>query len=271
MTSIRLLQDSITEHLVVEKRGAVAWITFNDPARHNAVSYAMWEGITTALAHLETDSEIRAVVLTGAGEKSFVSGANIKQFDDLRSGREAAQDYEVVAERAQLAIYNFSKPSLARIHGYCIGGGLNIALCCDIRIASAASQFSIPAGRLGLGYRLSALRNLVTVVGAAQALDIFLTGSRFGADEALQRGLVHLVTPREELDDRLGEKLAAIAANAPLTLKAGKFMVRQLQRLPSDIDLEACQTMLMQCFDSEDYEEGKRAFAEKRPPAFQGR
>ena len=156
----RILQDEITEHIVAEKRGAVGWLTFNDPQRHNAVSYAMWQAIPVVLDAFAKDPQIRAVVLQGAGGKAFVSGANISQFDTLRSGEEAVQEYERVAEAAQLALYDYDKPTLAYIQGYCIGGGLNIALCCDIRVASDDSTFAIPAGKLGLGYRLTAIRNL---------------------------------------------------------------------------------------------------------------
>lgn len=270
-TPQRILADRITEHLLVEKRGPFVWLTFNDPARHNAVSYEMWEGVAQALETLHADPEVLGLVFTGAGDKSFVSGANIKQFDDLRTGRAAAEAYELVAERAQLAIFNFPKPTLARIHGYCIGGGLNIALCCDLRVASENSQFSIPAGRLGLGYRLSAIRNLVTAVGPAQALEIFLTASRFNAQDALRRGLLHACVPYAELDSAVAERLTAIEGNAPLTLQAGKFMIRQLQKMSSEVDFGECQRLLMQCFASEDYAEGKRAFAEKRKPVFKGR
>jgi enoyl-CoA hydratase/carnithine racemase len=266
----RILQGSITDKIIVEKRGSAGWITFNDPDRHNAVSFDMWEAIPIALQALAQDARIRAVVLTGAGERAFVSGANISQFDNLRSGEEAVQAYERVAEAAQLALYDYDKPTIARIKGYCIGGGLNIALCCDLRVASDDSSFAIPAGKLGLGYRFTAIRNLVTAVGPANALEIFLTASRYKAGEAKELGLLHKVVAAPELNAVVDDYITKIGANAPLTLRAGKKMIRQFQRIGPDVDIEAMTRLVMECFESNDYREGRKAFAEKRPPEFTG-
>ncbi|OZI32355.1 enoyl-CoA hydratase [Bordetella genomosp. 10] len=271
MKAERLLQDRITENIIVEKRGNAGWITFNDPGRHNAVSYAMWEAIPLALDVFREDADIRVVVLTGAGEKAFVSGANISQFDQLRAGEQAVQAYERVAETAQLALYDYDKPTIARIRGYCIGGGMNIALSCDLRVASDDSSFAIPAGKLGLGYRMTAIRNLVTVVGAANALEIFLTANRYKAAQARELGLLHKVTAVAELDAAVEAYIAQIAANAPLTLHAGKKMIRQLQQLGPEVDQAAMTALVLRCFESDDYREGRKAFAEKRAPVFTGK
>lgn len=270
MTVERILQDRITDNLIVEKRGNAGWITFNDPGRHNAVSVAMWEAIPLALAALQEDPAVRVVVLTGAGEKAFVSGANISQFDKQRSGEEAVQAYEKVAEAAQMALYDHEKPTIARIKGYCIGGGLNIALCCDLRIAAEGSSFSIPAGKLGLGYRMTAIRNLVSAVGPARALEIFLTAARFDAAQASELGLLHKVVAAGELDAAVEDYIGKISANAPLTLRAGKKMIRQLEQLGPDVDMDAMTRLIMDCFESNDYREGRKAFAEKRAPVFTG-
>jgi enoyl-CoA hydratase/carnithine racemase len=259
------------QNLIVEKQNAVGWITFNDPAKLNAMSYEMWVGLQEALTRFEADDEIRALVLTGAGDKAFVSGANISQFEKLRTTSDAVAEYERVAEGAQHALYHFPKPTIAKIKGYCVGGGLNLALCCDIRIASQDSTLFLPAGKLGLGYRFSAIRNLVTTIGAANALDVFLSGRRFLAPEALQKGLVQLVAPNESFDQTVQEYVDRVVANAPLTLQVGKQMIREFQKLPADTDLELMRQLLQRCFDSEDYAEGKRAFAEKRTPNFRGR
>lgn len=265
------MSTATTEFVIVQKKGAVGHITFNDPAKHNAMSYEMWAAVEPALAAFEKDDEVKVVVLTGAGGKAFVSGANISQFDKLRTGADAVAEYERVAEGAQNALYNFIKPTVARIQGYCIGGGLNIALSCDVRIASADSSFSLPAGRMGLGYRFTAIRNLATVVGAANAMDIFLSARRFGADEAQRMGVVQFAVPNDGFDAFVDDYVGKIAANAPLTLQAGKKMIREFQKLPADSDLDLMRNIVLKCFESEDYKEGKRAFAEKRSPVFKGR
>jgi enoyl-CoA hydratase/carnithine racemase len=265
MTTTRLLQGEITDNLIIEKRDGAGWITFNDPARHNAMSYDMWVAIPNVIKMFEADDEVRVIVLTGAGGKSFVSGANISQFEKLRTAAEAVAEYERVGEEAQGSIYNTFKPVIGRIDG------LNLSLCCDVRIASDASSFAIPAGRLGLGYRLTAIRNLVTTVGAAQALDIMLSASRFTAKEAHAKGLVQHVVPVAELDKAVDEYIAKVVSNAPITLRAGKKAIREFQKVAPHIDIAGIKQMVLNCFASEDYQEGKRAFAEKRAPVFLGK
>ena len=259
------------DRLIVEKKAAVGWITFNDPAKLNAMSYDMWAGLQPALSAFAHDDEVRVVVLTGAGDKAFVSGANISQFDQMRTAADAVAQYERVAEGAQNALYNFPKPTIARINGYCVGGGLNLALCCDVRIASEGSIFFLPAAKMGLGYRFTAIRNLVTAVGPANALDIFLSARRFDAREALQKGVIQLAVASADFEQAVQDYIGKVAANAPLTMRVGKQMIREFQKLPSDTDLELMRELIQGCFDSEDYAEGKRAFAEKRAPQFRGR
>lgn len=271
MTRERLFHGEITEQLVVERDGHTGWITFNDPSKHNAVSFDMWAAIPKALEAFENDIDIRSVVLTGAGEKAFVSGANISQFDALRTGVSAVEEYEIVAEKAQMSIQNFSKPIIARINGYCIGGGMNIALCCDIRLASETSVFSIPAARLGLGYRFTAIQNLVRATGVANALDIFITASKYNALEAKEKGLIQSVCAPAELDALVDGHLQKINSNAPITVAVGKKMIRALSDRFVDIDQDEMKALVLQCFESDDYKEGKVAFSEKRLPQFKGR
>lgn len=267
----RILQDDICEQLIVEHTEQTGWITFNDPARHNAVSFDMWAGLSAALEAFEKDPDIRSVVLTGAGEKSFISGANISQFGALRTSREEVDEYERVSESAQVGLRRFPKATIARVNGYCIGGGAGIALSCDIRVASTDAIFAIPAARLGLGYRFSALQTLVRVVGTANALEIMLTASKMSATEAKERSIVNVVVDSSALDATVDEYLTKINANAPLTMRASKHMIDLLASQRADIDIEAMKEMVRACYASDDYQEGKAAFAEKRQPRFVGR
>jgi enoyl-CoA hydratase/carnithine racemase len=251
------------------KDGAIGWMIFNNPARHNAVSVGMWEAIPKVLDDFAADPQIRVVALMGAGEKAFVSGADISQFESQRSGPEAVQRYEEIAEGAQLRLQTFDKPTLAMIRGYCLGAGLNIANVCDLRIAAEDARFGIPAAKMGLGYRASAMKNLVDVVGAARAREIMITARQFSAAEAKEMGLVHRVAPGAELEKSTREYCELIAGNAPLTMRAAKRIIREV--VSSEYDAVLCKSWVKECFDSADYAEGRKAFMEKRKPVFAGR
>jgi enoyl-CoA hydratase len=249
---------------------AVLHIRFNNPAKHNALTMDMWEGLPRLLQQAESDDNVRLVVFSGEGDKSFISGADISQFEDLRAAKEAVKRYEQTAESALQGIYEFAKPTIACIRGYCIGGGLNVAISCDIRIASTDSVFSIPATRLGLGYRFSAMQNLAHLVGPGFAKDIFFTGRRLDAAEAARIGLINRVAEPDKLNALLEEYTSAIRTAAPLTIRAGKRILREVLK-PVDADMDLCRRLIADCFDSEDYIEGRRAFMEKRKPQFKGR
>ena len=261
---------STTERVKTWAEGPVLHIRFNNPEKHNALSVDMWEALVPLLERARKDDAIRVVVLSGEGGRAFVSGADISQFEDMRAAKEAVKKYEAMAEAALEGILDFEKPTIAMIRGYCIGGGVNVAICCDIRIASSNSTFSIPAAKLGLGYRYSAMKNLTDLVGPGNAKDIFFTARRFDANEALRMGLVNRVGEPGAMEALLAEYTDAICANAPLTIKAGKRIIREVLR-NDDADPEIAKKMILDCFESEDYVEGRRAFMEKRKPAFKGK
>jgi len=262
---------SPTERVQAWTEGSTLHIRFNNPAKHNALSVDMWQAVPPLLAQAEQDPAIRLVVFSGAGEKAFVSGADISQFEDMRAAREAVKHYELMAEEALMSIYRCGKPTLACIRGFCIGGGVNVAISCDIRIASEDSVFSIPAARLGLGYRLSALKNLVNLVGVGVAKDLFFTARRIDAAEAKTVGLITRATSAQQLPELLAEYTATMAANAPLTVHAGKKIIEEMLKDDADLDRDLCKRLILDCFESEDYAEGRRAFMEKRKPVFRGK
>jgi enoyl-CoA hydratase len=262
---------SPTERVQAWTEASTLHIRFNNPARHNALSVDMWQAVPPLLAQAEQDESIRLVIFSGAGDKAFVSGADISQFEDMRAAREAVRHYEAMAEEALMAIYRCTRPTLACIRGYCIGGGVNVAISCDLRIASDDSVFAIPAARLGLGYRLSALKNLVDLVGVGAAKDLFFTARRIGAAEAKSLGLVTRVCVAGELPALLQEYTEAMAQNAPLTVFAGKRILQEILKPDADLDRDLCQQLIRDCFESEDYAEGRRAFMEKRKPVFRGK
>jgi enoyl-CoA hydratase/carnithine racemase len=262
---------SITKKLIAEKDGAVGRITFNSPERRNAISYEMWQGIPVILDDFGADGDIRVVVLSGAGGKAFSAGADVSQFESKRSSKDATTEYNDAVLAATDRLKQFDKPTIACIEGYCLGGGLGVALACDLRIAGDDARFAIPAARLGLGYRYNSIRTLVDLVGPAFAREILLVARQFTADEALAMGLVNRVLPRSQLIDYVQDYARRIAENAPLTLHAVKKIVDQTLRDPDVRDLEMCDALVDRCFASEDYKEGRRAFMEKRKPKFTGR
>jgi len=266
-----LAAGALTERIVAEKQGPVGWLTFNNPARRNAVSIDMWEAIPKVLDRFEQDPEIRVIVLRGDGDKAFVSGADVSQYEKQRSSAEGIQYYEEIAGRVQERLQGCDKVLIAMIRGYCLGAGVNIALCCDLRLAAEDAKLGIPAARLGLGYRASSLKNLLDTVGPAYAREVLITGRHFSAEEARTMGLVHRVAPVTELEALVLEYCAMISENAPLTIRASKRIIRELLKANPAFDAQACAALVRQCFESQDYVEGRQAFMEKRKPVFQGK
>jgi enoyl-CoA hydratase/carnithine racemase len=265
------IYETNTERVQAWLDGTTLHVRFNNPARHNALSVDMWEAVPPLLALARDDDRVRLVVFSGAGEKAFVSGADITQFEDLRAAREAVTRYEAMAEGALTGILDFPKPTLACIRGYCIGGGVNVAIACDMRIASTDAVFAIPAARLGLGYRYSAMKNLVDLIGPGAAKDLFFTARRIDAAEAKALGLVSRTCAPEALDALLAEYTGALAENAPLTIAAAKAITREILRPSPELDQALCASLIRGCFESADYTEGRTAFMQKRKPVFTGR
>jgi len=259
----------LTEKIIARKEGAVGWLIFNNPERRNAISVDMWEAIPAVLSRYESDAEVRVIVLAGAGDKAFVSGADISQFEKERSSADAVQRYEELAEGAAARLQDCDKPLIAMIRGYCLGGGLNIAVLCDLRIASDDARFGIPAAKMGLGYRASSMKNLVQVVGAPNAREIMLTARQFTAAEAKDMGLVNKVVAVSDLEKAVAEYTQTVAGNAPLTMRTAKRIIREIGRV--DYDAAKCRAWAKECFESEDYKEGRKAFMEKRKPIFTGK
>lgn len=260
-----------TDKMIAEKDGAIGWITFNNPERRNAMSLEMWTALDRILDAYETDPAIRVIVMKGAGDKAFVSGADISQFAEKRANAEAADEYAKVSGSARERLARLEKPLIAMIRGFCLGGGLAIAMTADIRIASADSQFGIPAARLGIAYASESVNRLVGLVGPAAALDILFSARRLPADEALRIGLINRVVPVEELESAVREYATTLGGNAPLSIKASKATVRELMKPASERNEAMLKRMVQECFDSADYTEGRTAFMEKRKPAFAGR
>src|SRR6266403_2588099 len=235
----------------------VGVITFNNPEKRNAMSLEMWEGLGNALIELRDNPDVRVVIMVGAGDKAFVSGADISQFEKTRHNAEASEEYSKrsAAQRALLADY--PKPTIACIRGFCLGGGMQVAMLADIRFASDNSQFGIPAAKLGIAYGYDGLRNLISLVGPSWARLIMYTGMRIGSAEALRIGLIDRVVPDGELWDATMEIARTISGNAPLAVQAAKITIAQALKDPDKRDMDAIKAIGNACMDSEDFREGR--------------
>jgi enoyl-CoA hydratase/carnithine racemase len=251
------------------KEGPLGWIVFDHAERRNAITLDMWRAIPDAAAALDQDDTIRVILLRGVGDAAFISGADISEFEAARSS-EAARGYDEDKQRAFVALESICKPVLAMIHGFCVGGGVALSLTADIRYCADEAQFSIPPARLGLGYPAHSLEVLVRTLGVANAKELLYTAKRIDAPEAEAKGLVNAVVPKKDLEEFVRRTAMEIAGNAPLTLRSVKRVAYELTRDAAARDEEAIATSIRACFQSNDYQEGIRAFLEKRRPRFLG-
>ena len=256
--------------LRVEKRGAIGWIVFDSPAKRNAINGEMWRAIPPAVAKLDADPEVRCVAFRGAGTEAFAAGADISEFDKQRADHGAVAAYDVQLDRALLAIQEARKPSLALIHGFCMGGGVEVALACDLRYCGDDAQFGIPAAKLGVGYSVEGHKRLVETVGQARAREIMFLARRYPAEEAARMGLVHRVFADDRLEAEVDAILATLCDNAPLSIAASKAIIEQFAKTQGAPDHAAMASAVERCAKSADYKEGRKAFMEKRKARFTG-
>ena len=257
--------------LRVEKRGAVGWIIFDQPEKRNAINGAMWRGIPPAMAQFDADQEVRCVVFRGAGTEAFAAGADISEFSKIRAESRAVSQYDGLLDQVLHSIQGSPKPSLAMIHGFCFGGGVEVALACDLRYCGESAQFSIPAAKLGLAYNVEGHKRLIETVGHARAREIMLTGRRYNADEAYEMGLVHNVIPDPELESFVADLVERLCENAPLAIANTKTIIEEFVKSEGLPDHARMRAAMERCAHSADYEEGRRAFMDKRKPRFTGK
>lgn len=263
----QVVQEFAEGRLLTELDGPIGWLTFNQPERLNAVRRDMWDALPAAVRSLTEISTVRAIVIRGAGERAFISGADIAEFDVQRNNAETNRSFTASVTAATASLIAAPVPVLAMIKGFCIGGGMVVASACDIRICAEGSRFGVPAGKLGLGYEMDNLARLQAIVGAGIALEMIATARHFTHEEALRIGFVNRVVPEVELEATARDLVAQIAMTAPRTFTAAKLS----SRAAHDPSLRnAAQAAIDTCFDSEDFKEGRAAFHARRQPVFKG-
>jgi enoyl-CoA hydratase/carnithine racemase len=260
----------MTDKIIRRRDDGVGHVVFNNPEKRNAVSLDMWQAVEAALEEFAAHDEIRVLVLSGAGGKAFVSGADVSKFEDERSGAEAVAHYNATTARIYTRLNAFAKPTIAQITGSCVGGGVALAVCCDLRVCGQSSRFGIPAAKLGVGYGFPGLQRLVHLIGPAFAKEMFFTARLFSAGEAYEMGLVNRVVADDQVEGYVADYARTITGNAPLTVNSVKAIVGEVLKDPAERDLARCEELVRACFASRDYVEGRQAFLEKRPPRFVG-
>jgi len=259
------------DNILAEKDGRVGRFTINRPDKRNAMSLDMWRRMGEIFEAWDDDPDVRVVVVRGAGDTCFCAGNDISEFKDLRSTPDGIAAYNKITERAYAALSGIAKPTIARIEGFCMGGGLEVSQLCDIQIAADTATFAVTPAKLGIGYKLDDVRMLTDAVSAKHAKEILFTGRRFPAEDALRWGLVNRVVATADLDATIDGYVEEIAANAPLSVNAAKLIINEAIKETADRDEALCTSLVDACNESDDYIEGQRAFTEKRKPDFKGR
>src|SRR6267143_1897635 len=270
-TAFHLRSGRQTMSLKLEKRAGAGWIVFDNPGKRNAINGAMWRGIPEAMARFDADREVRCVAFRGAGAKAFSAGADISEFDKARAERGSVAEYDDLLDRVLHSIQGSPKPSVAMIHGFCLGGGLEVALACDLRYCGESAQFGIPAAKLGLAYNVEGHKRLLETVGHARTREIMFLGRRYSAAESLAMGLVHQVFPDAELENAVGKILQTLCENAPLSIANTRTILEEYVKSSGAPDAGRMRAAIERCAKSDDYKEGRRAFMEKRKPRFEGK
>ncbi len=262
--------EDLSEKIVTEMRDGVGHFLIDRAEKRNAMALSMWQRMGEVFEAWSENEHVRVVIVRGAGDKCFCAGNDISEFDSLRSDAAGASRYETITTRAYSALKNFPKPTIARVSGICVGGGLELAQLCDLQISSSDATFGVTPARLGLGYKLSDVMLLTDTVSAKYAKEMLFTGELFPADVAARWGLINRVVPLADLDEAVADLAARIAANAPLSVHAAKMIVGEAVKEASTRDETLCQSLVDACHNSQDYIEGRTAFAEKRKPEFKG-
>lgn len=259
-----------TGKLLARVEDGIGWLTLNQPEKRNALSLEMWRDLPKVMTHFAEAPDARVVVVRGAGDKAFSAGADISEFGRVRATPDDWRRYDAAVAAAFEAMRNLPKLSIAMIDGVCVGGGAEVAMECDIQIAATRARFAVTPARLGLGYNLEDTARLVRNVGAKNAKEILATGRFYSAEEARGMGWINHVCPDAKLKDEVRSYAASVVANAPLSVRAAKLIINELQKDPAERDHAKCRRLVDACFESTDYREGQAAFAEKRTPNFTG-